>query len=155
MDLAILVGLLVAPYMAVRLFSLEFDRGDAGALGAALLFLATGVAHFVKAEGMIGMLPEWAPARAFIVAASGVFELGLAAALLVRNTRRIAGWTALVFLVGIFPANVYASMTNSPMGGGSWGPLYLLVRAPVQVIFMSWIYGHCVLTSRPPRPEAA
>ncbi len=144
MDLLILVALLAGPYAAVRLFTLRFNRGDAGALGAALLFLTTGLGHFALTKEMTGMLPEWVPVKTFVVLATGILEFALAAGILDRKTRVSTGWMALVFLVAAFTANIHASLNYSSMGGGSWGPLYLLVRAPVQLVFLIWIYLFCV-----------
>lgn len=155
MDLVILLLLLVGPYLAVRLFSMKFGKSDAGALGAALLFLMTGAGHFALTKKMIGMLPEWLPMRDVIVLATGVLELALAAGLLIRKTRWHAGWAALAFLVAVFPANIYASLTYSSMGGSSMGPLYLLIRAPVQLAFMYWIYQFCIQRARPASPQLA
>jgi uncharacterized membrane protein len=147
-DLLILLALLVGPYVAVRLFSLKADRSDAGALGATLLFLMTGVGHFVLTKKMVEMLPEWIPQRTLIVQVTGALELALAAALAIRRTRVPAGWTALALLVAFFPANIYASLTYAPMGGGSMGPLYLLIRGPLQIAFMYWIYQFCIRPSQ-------
>lgn len=146
MDLIILLAVLVGPRLISR-------KEDAGAFGAALLFLVTGVGHFVMTAEMAGMLPWWVPMRTQIVQATGVLELALAAALLIRATRPFAGWTALAMLVAFFPANIYASLTYSPMGGGLMGPLYLLVRGPVQLVFLFWIYHFCVLPSRRLQPD--
>jgi uncharacterized membrane protein len=49
----------------------------------------------------------------------------------------------LVFLLtasGHFPANIYAALNQVPMGGHAWGPVYLLVRAPLQLILVVWAW---------------
>jgi uncharacterized membrane protein len=56
---------------------------------------------------------------------------------------------ATVVLVLFFPANVYAALNHIPMGGHAWGPVYLLVRAPLQIIILLWVYW---FTIRPPHP---
>lgn len=44
------------------------------------------------------------------------------------------------FVVVFFPANIYAAINHIPMGGHAWGPVYLLIRAPLQVVILLWIY---------------
>jgi uncharacterized membrane protein len=40
----------------------------------------------------------------------------------------------------VFPVNVYAAVNQIPMGGHAWGPVYLLIRAPLQAILLVWVY---------------
>jgi hypothetical protein len=40
-------------------------------------------------------------------------------------------------LVLFVPANVYAAIYHVPQGGHAWG---LLIRAPLQLIILLWIY---------------
>jgi len=47
---------------------------------------------------------------------------------------------AVSVLVLFFPANIYAAINHIPMGGHARGPVYLLIRAPLQVIILSWVY---------------
>jgi uncharacterized membrane protein len=89
---------------------------------------------------MAEMLPPWVPARVALVYATGVLELAIAIALLLPDTRRAAGWIAAAVLVLFFPANIYAAVNYVPMGGHAWGPVYLLVRAPLQLAILLWVY---------------
>ena len=47
---------------------------------------------------------------------------------------------AAAVLVAFFPANVYAAFQHAPMGGHAWGPAYLLIRAPLQLFILWWIW---------------
>lgn len=120
------------------------------ALAAAFLFFAVG--HFAMTAGMIEMLPPSVPARQTLVLATGVLEILLAAALLIPRLRRAAGIGCLAVLVGFFPANIYAAWNETGLGGHQWGPEYLLVRAPLQLVLLAWTYWFAVRT-RPARPE--
>ena len=51
-----------------------------------------------------------------------------------------AAWVAAAVLVAFFPANIYAALLHAPMGGHAWGPVYLLVRAPLQLFILWWIW---------------
>ena len=71
---------------------------------------------------------------------TGVLELVIAAGFLFRRFRRSTGWIAATMLVLFFPANVYAAIHHVPQGGHAWGPVYLLIRAPLQVTIFLWVY---------------
>jgi uncharacterized membrane protein len=43
-------------------------------------------------------------------------------------------------------ANVYAAINRVDMGGHGAGPMYLLVRAPFQLLLIGWAYGFAVRT---------
>jgi uncharacterized membrane protein len=139
--LAILIGsfgLLTAAGKLTR--SVRIDARRRGQISLALLFVFTGMGHFVQTEQMVEMLPGWVPNRTVIVWASGVFEWLLAVGLLVPRYSRLAGVCAIAFLVLVFPGNVYAAMNRVEMGGHGAGPAYLLVRAPFQLLLIGWAY---------------
>ncbi len=86
------------------------------------------------------MLPEFIPARRPLVYAPGLLEAGLALALLPKRTRRYAGLGCIAVLFLFFPGNIYAALNSVGPGGHQWGPVYLLVRAPLQVLLI--FLGH-------------
>jgi len=110
------------------------------AWGLGLLFLFTASGHFVQTQPMVQMLPSWVPAREALVYITGVLEIVIGLGFFSARWRRAAGWAAAVVLVGFFPANIYAAIQHVPMGGHAWGPAYLLIRAPLQLIILGWVY---------------
>ena len=140
----IMLALMLAPYSIARLLSpavsgRRFDLRGAAAIGLGLLFIFTGVGHFIQTEPMSQMLPPWVPERVLLVHLTGILELALAAGFMVPKTRRATGWIAAAVLVLFFPANIYAALNHVPMGGHAWGPVYLLVRAPLQLAILLWV----------------
>jgi uncharacterized membrane protein len=127
---------------------LEGDVVWAGRFGIALVFAFTGLGHFVKTDAMAEMLPESIPGRRALILASGIFELLLAMLLLAWSKSPLLGITIIGFLIAIFPANVYAALRRIPFGGHSAGPIYLLVRAPVQLLLILWTYWFVVRGGR-------
>jgi uncharacterized membrane protein len=99
---------------------------------------------------MVQMLPPWVPAREALIYLTGVMEIAVAIGFFVPRWRRVAGWAAAAMLVAFFPANVYAATNHVPMGGHAWGPVYLLVRAPVQAMILAWVWYFVLRT-----PESA
>ena len=140
----VMLLLLTTPYAVARGLSAlthrDYDVHVAAAIGVSLLFVFTGIGHFIQTEAMSEMLPPWVPARELIIYATGMLEFAIAAGFLFTSTRRITGWIAIVVLVLFFPANIYAAMNHVAMGGHAWGPVYLLIRAPVQIIIALWCY---------------
>jgi uncharacterized membrane protein len=141
----IMLALMLGPWLARR-------TQAAGVIGLSVLFFFTGSGHFLQTEAMAQMLPPWVPAPVALVYLTGVLEFAIAIALILPDTRRQAGWMAAAVLVLFFPANIYAAMNHVPMGGHAWGPVYLLVRAPLQLAILLWVYW---FTIRRPRGAVA
>lgn len=138
LNIVVLLSLLLLPYWALLPFGVsEAVRGKAG---LALVFLFTGVGHFVKASEMLAMLPPWVPMRVPIIYVSGVFELALAAALFIPGWGRTVGIVICLFLLAIFPSNVYAAFARVDFGGHAEGPMYLSIRLPLQLMLIGWCY---------------
>lgn len=135
----LMILILVLPYLAQRMRG-QSDLRPAAATGLGLLFLFTASGHFLQTGPMAQMLPPWVPQREWLVYATGVLEIAIAIALFSARTRTLAAWAAAAVLVGFFPANVYAAFEHAPMGGHAWGPVYLLVRAPLQLFILWWIW---------------
>ncbi|WP_444957125.1 DoxX family protein [Microbulbifer sp. ZKSA002] len=111
-------------------------------LGITFIFFCVG--HFVKTEGMVEMLPSGVPFRLAIIYLTGLIELLIGIALFVPRYQLHAAWLAIVVFVIFFPANIYAALNGIGLGGHQWGPVYLLLRAPLQIILIAWAYFLCV-----------
>ncbi len=136
----IIILLLTGPWLLAQgLFPGDMGRAQLGGLaGLVLAFAFFGTGHFAMTGQMIEMLPPWVPVRRAVVLLTGVLEFALAIALAVPSTRAVAGWACAAILVGFFPVNIYASFKRRGGGGHDWGPLYLLVRLPVQILLVYW-----------------
>lgn len=121
---------------------LNVEKYACWGLGIAFLFFSLG--HFVQTEGMVAMLPQWVPMRLQIVHLTGLLELAIGCALFVPGYQWIASRLAIVVFVAFFPANVYAAWNGVGLGGHQWGPIYLLIRGPLQVVLIAWAYHLCV-----------
>jgi len=153
----LMLALLTAPYFFLGHVQTNLAGHPTGpqtraAIGIATMFMFTGVGHFVATAPMAQMLPAWVPARSEIVYASGVLEIALALLILVPPLRRPVGWLLIALLIGFLPVNIYAAFARVPMGGHAWGPLYLLMRIPLQAVIAAWIWWFMV--RMPPDAEA-
>ncbi|GBF75781.1 hypothetical protein PA598K_04213 [Paenibacillus sp. 598K] len=123
----------------MRLLQTTWPRAI-GLLLFAGLFIAACLYHFREADGFAAMLPDFVPLRLQIVYATGILELILAILLLLPQTRRRAGiWTA-IYLVLIFPANIYAAMYGIPAPGqDETSQSALWIRLLFQPLLVWWV----------------
>lgn len=104
----------------------------------ALLFVGSGVLHFVRPEPYLAMMPPYLPAHAALVAISGVFEILGGLGVLVRRTRRFAGWGLIALLVAVFLANLH--MALYPDDFASIPVWVLVLRLPMQAVLIAWVW---------------
>jgi uncharacterized membrane protein len=97
----------------------------------AVLLLATGLAHFALPRPYQRIVPRLLGDPAFWVQWSGVAEIGCAALVAIRRTRRVGAVAAAVLFVVVFPANVQMALDG---GVGAW------IRLPLQVPLIGWAW---------------
>jgi len=141
-NIAIILVLLLGSAGAAKL--LGANANTAGRIGLAAVFGFTALGHFVRRDQMAAMIPPSVPSRAAIVVVSGLFEALLAVFLLVPSYSGMAGIVAGVFLVLVTPLNIYAALKRVDFGGHAAGPIYLLVRLPLQAALMMWTYWFAI-----------
>jgi uncharacterized membrane protein len=106
------------------------------AFGLVVMFVMTGVAHFVPGmrRDMVAIVPPRLPKPALLVTITGVLELLGAVGLLYPPTRVAAAVCLFVLMLVMFPANVYASrMPNPPKSMTS----RLSVRSGEEVVYLA------------------
>jgi uncharacterized membrane protein len=134
--LALILGSLAA--RIVGWFGVDYvdDWPAAIAVGLAVMFVMTGVAHFTPSmrRDMIAIVPPALPAPALLVTVTGALELLGAAGLLYPPTRVAAAFCLFLLMLAMFPANVYAArMPNPPKSMTS----RLDVRTAEEVVYLA------------------
>ena len=110
-------------------------RPDAAALTA--LLTTTGVLHLVTPAPFDAIVPRCLPGGPrFWTLASGVAELGVAAAVAVPRTRRLGAAAAAGLFVAVFPANVKLARDWSGRSVAARAVAY--GRLPAQVPLVTW-----------------
>jgi uncharacterized membrane protein len=106
------------------------------AVGLAVMFVMTGLAHFAPAmrRDMIAIVPPRLPAPGYLVTITGVLELLGAVGLLIPETRVAAAVCLLVLMLAMFPANIYASRMPDPPKSMT---TRLPVRTAMEVVFLA------------------
>ena len=150
----LLLALLTGPWLLTQLWNSlpvgsRINKDRAGLFGVTLLFAFTGVGHFILTRPMAQMLPEAVPFRVELVYATGVLEILLALAVLLPNYRRAVGWLLLAMLAAFLPVNVYAAVNHIGPGGHQWGPIYLLIRIPLQGFLAYWVWRFAAKSGKP------
>ncbi len=109
-------------------------------LGPAVLFLSSGILHFVMPGFFDRIVPPWVPNARLATYVSGAFEIAGAIGLLVPATRVAAAWGLIALLAAVLPANVHmlnqarAADASAGFIAGLW------VRLPLQPLLMWWVW---------------
>ncbi len=81
------------------------------------ILAGAGAAHLLAPGNFDPIVPSWMPGAARTTTyVSGVAELGTAALISYRPTRRIGGFLALATFVGVYPANIQAALDGGMKG---------------------------------------
>jgi uncharacterized membrane protein len=100
--------------------------------------MIAGASHFAYSEPFVQHLPDWVPGREPLVYVTGAVEVlfGLA---LVRFplARRTVGRLLAVYLVAVFPANIYVAVADVDVARQAGG-LFAWIRLPLQALFIYW-----------------
>ena len=98
----------------------------------ALPLVVSGIAHFTRTALFATVIPPFFPYRPQLVLIGGVMELAGALGLLLPALARTASSCLAVFMIAIFPANVYSANQNV---GGLHMPS-VPVRLAMQVVYV-------------------
>ncbi len=98
-----------------------------------LWFALGGIAHFAATDLEMRIVPSWDPWPRATVLISGACELLGALGLLMRPTRRAAGWGLFALTIAVTPANVYMLQHAASVGVPYW---LLVLRLPLQAALL-------------------
>ncbi len=104
----------------------------------ALLFLTSGIAHFLLTRFFLQIMPPYLPFHRAAVYVSGFFELLGALGLLFPSTRRSAGVGLFVLTLLVTPANFYMWRRHDLFPAFSESQLFW--RLPAQAVLLAVIY---------------
>jgi uncharacterized membrane protein len=106
-------------------------------VGLALMFVLTGIAHFVgqRRADLIAMVPPRLPRPDLLVTLTGVLELAGAVGLLIPATARLAAAGLGLLMLAMFPANVSAARRGLLLAGRPVTPLGQ--RTILQLVFVA------------------
>ena len=115
-----------------------------------------GVSHFADPEPFVRHLPEWVPGREPVIYVTGIVEILFGLALVGRTTsRHTVGRLLAIYLVAVFPANVYVAVADVEVTGQAGG-MAAWIRLPLQALFIWWaLWVTPIPSSTTPSPAPA
>jgi uncharacterized membrane protein len=107
-----------------------------------LLYLTTGILHFVHTQTYLAIMPPYIPAHRELVFLSGAAEIagGLGILTPIPTIRRAAAWGLVALLIAVMPANIYmvTNHANFPTI-----PLWAVwARLPLQLPLIYWAWRY-------------
>lgn len=109
----------------------------AGLLALTVLYVPAGIAHFVRPEFYLAIMPPYLPWPLALVYVSGVAEIAGGLGVLAIRTRRWAGLGLAALLLAVMPANIH--MATHPEAYATLAPGWALyARLPIQLVLIGW-----------------
>ncbi len=127
----------------IKIAKKEYNYILSARISMSIMLVFTAIGHFAFTKGMSMMIPKLIPHKETFVYLTGIFEILLAISLLIPKLIYISGWTLIIFLLLMLPANIYASLNNVNYQKGTFegnGLTYLWFRIPLQFLFIVWTY---------------
>ena len=103
-----------------------------------VVFITTGILHFLRTETYEHIMPGYLPAHHEIVLISGAAEIAGGVGVAFSQTRRAAGIWLVALLIAVFPANVNMALHSEQFR--SIAPALLWARLPLQGLLIWWAY---------------
>ena len=111
----------------------------------AVLFIITGLLHFIRPQVFVNIMPDVVPYHLAMVYISGVAEIAGAIGILIPQFRVPAAWGLIALLIAVFPANINMAVEGvQKTGFTSWYSLLTMLRLPLQFVLIYWIYWACL-----------
>lgn len=145
--LFILLGSFIICQSIIGLYKKKLHLQLAGRISIAVMLLFTALGHFMFPEGMAAMLPSFFPFKTFTIIFTGILEMVFAIGLLTFTNKQRIGFSIIIFLLLVLPANIYAAIEGINYQTGALdgpGLSYLYFRIPLQLFFMAWVYFSCI-----------
>jgi uncharacterized membrane protein len=109
----------------------------------AAFYIWAGIAHFLRPDFYLPMMPPYLPWHAELVFLSGVAEVLCGVGLLIPKTRKAAAWATIALLVAVFPANIHVAVNDVAVFGATEGPGAIgYVRLPLQLVLIAWAWWY-------------
>ena len=106
----------------------------AGAYGVAFIWI--GIAHFKDPDKFVEIVPAILPFPLLLVYISGGMEIAGGLAIIYPETRMIAGRLLALFLIGVYPANLYMWTHDVAFGGTTFTATQHILRLVAQLVLI-------------------
>lgn len=142
--LFILLGAFILSLITTKIVQANWNFLFAGNFGMAAFIIFTGLAHFKFQKGMAMMIPDFIPAKMFLVYFTGILEIAAGIGLLIPELRKLTAILLIIFLLIVFIANINSSNKNinlfkADFSGPGMNYLYK-ERIPMQILLIAWTW---------------
>lgn len=145
--LYVLLCVFIVDLLLLRYTTKKWQWSLAGRTAMAIMLLFTATSHFIWTEEMTVMLPPYFSYKMSIITLTGILEVGFAIGLLLPKYKRITAFLLILFLILVFPFNIYAStltVENISNKFSGQGIDYLWFRTVKQLFFIVWVYVYAL-----------
>ena len=102
-----------------------------------IAFIAIGIAHFRSPDGFVEIIPAFLPFPLLLVYLSGAMEIAGGLAIIYPETRVLAGRFLALFLVGVYPANLYMWTHDVAFNGTTFTTQQHILRLIAQLLLIA------------------
>ena len=109
-----------------------------------LAFIMVGVSHFREPDKFVEIVPSFLPFPLMLVYISGGMEIAGGIAIIYPETRVLAGRFLALFLVGVYPANLYMWTHDIAFNGTRFdtqGHIFRLVAQLLLIVVALYLSG--------------
>jgi uncharacterized membrane protein len=96
-------------------------------------FILVGIAHFRNPQTFVEIVPPFLPFPLFLVYLTGVMEIAGGIGIIHPASRVLAGRLLVLFLIAVFPANLYMWFSDVPFNGTLLTTPQHVLRLTVQI----------------------
>ena len=104
------------------------------AYGAA--FVLVGIEHFREPQKFVEIVPPYFPFALFLVYLTGAMEIAGGLGVIYPETREIAARLMVLFLIAVYPANLYMWTNDVPFNGTRLSTNGHLLRLGIQFLLI-------------------
>ena len=101
-----------------------------------IAFIFAGVAHFRNPQTFVEIVPNFLPFPLFLVYLTGVMEIAGGIGIIHPDTRVLTGRFLVLFLIAVFPANLYMWIADVPFNGSLLTTPQHMLRFVIQIILI-------------------
>ena len=101
-----------------------------------ITFILVGISHFRNPQIFVEIIPPFLPFALFLVYLTGAMEIAGGIGIIYPGSREITGRLLVLFLIAIFPANLYMWIADVPFDGTLLTTQQHMMRAGFQVVLI-------------------
>ena len=101
-----------------------------------IAFIIAGITHFRNPQIFVEIVPPFLPFPLFLVYLTGAMEIAGGIGIIHPDSRVLTGRLLVLFLIAVFPANLYMWISDVPFNGTLLTTQQHLLRFAVQIILI-------------------